>query len=328
MAAHQARPPRPGPTAGSSATARRRCSSAACCRSSARSSRCPPASRGCRSGASRCLTLRWAACRGCFVLDVHRARGRTQLGAWKDSLHYVDYAVAALIVVGVVVPRRAPRRAARSRRGRADAPAPEGALPVAPRARPRRAPRARRAAAGLLLGAHRRSSPGCSAGPTRSSTASCARPSRSRCTPAPRRRCWSRCATRSARRRAGSTRRRLGRSLAGSFVPPAVVGLRARAADRGAPGHAARRSPPAWSPAPSRSASPTRVGAPSPRGARTPGRADALVLGLAQACALVPGVSRNGATLAAARLRGFRRGDASALSRHVALPDHRRARPR
>ena len=47
---------------------------------------------------------------------------------------------------------------------------------------------------------------------------------------------------------------------------------------------------------------------------------DALALGLAQACALVPGVSRNGATLAAARARGFDRADANALSRHVALP--------
>ncbi len=48
--------------------------------------------------------------------------------------------------------------------------------------------------------------------------------------------------------------------------------------------------------------------------------ADALALGVAQACALVPGVSRNGATLTAARLRGFGRSDASVLSRHVALP--------
>ncbi|HEY0343231.1 MAG TPA: undecaprenyl-diphosphate phosphatase [Solirubrobacteraceae bacterium] len=50
------------------------------------------------------------------------------------------------------------------------------------------------------------------------------------------------------------------------------------------------------------------------------GPLDALVLGLAQACALVPGVSRNGATLAAARARGFAREDANVLSRHVALP--------
>jgi len=50
------------------------------------------------------------------------------------------------------------------------------------------------------------------------------------------------------------------------------------------------------------------------------GAMDALCLGLGQATALIPGVSRNGATLAAARLRGFGREDANALSRHVALP--------
>lgn len=47
---------------------------------------------------------------------------------------------------------------------------------------------------------------------------------------------------------------------------------------------------------------------------------DALLLGLAQAAALMPGVSRNGATLAAARARGFTREDANVLSRHAALP--------
>ena len=47
---------------------------------------------------------------------------------------------------------------------------------------------------------------------------------------------------------------------------------------------------------------------------------DGLLLGVAQACALYPGVSRNGATLTAARGRGFARADASVLSRHVALP--------
>jgi undecaprenyl-diphosphatase len=50
------------------------------------------------------------------------------------------------------------------------------------------------------------------------------------------------------------------------------------------------------------------------------GLLDALALGVAQACALVPGASRNGMTLAAARLRGFDRTDANELSRHVALP--------
>lgn len=50
------------------------------------------------------------------------------------------------------------------------------------------------------------------------------------------------------------------------------------------------------------------------------GALDATLLGLAQACALIPGASRNGMTLAAARARGFAREDANALSRHVALP--------
>jgi undecaprenyl-diphosphatase len=56
---------------------------------------------------------------------------------------------------------------------------------------------------------------------------------------------------------------------------------------------------------------------------RGPGDAvalDGLVLGIAQAAALVPGISRNGATLAAARLRGFTREQANLLSRTVALP--------
>ena len=46
---------------------------------------------------------------------------------------------------------------------------------------------------------------------------------------------------------------------------------------------------------------------------------DGLALGLAQTLALIPGVSRNGATLTAARARGFGRGDAQALSWHAAL---------
>jgi undecaprenyl-diphosphatase len=48
--------------------------------------------------------------------------------------------------------------------------------------------------------------------------------------------------------------------------------------------------------------------------------ADSLWLGVAQACSLIPGVSRNGATLAAARWRRFTRVDANRLSRHAALP--------
>jgi len=59
------------------------------------------------------------------------------------------------------------------------------------------------------------------------------------------------------------------------------------------------------------------------RGARhreDAGPRDGLALGLAQAAALIPGVSRNGATLTAARARGFDRPGAHALSWSVALP--------
>lgn len=59
---------------------------------------------------------------------------------------------------------------------------------------------------------------------------------------------------------------------------------------------------------------------PQERGFRDATPSDGLWLGVAQACALFPGVSRNGATLTAARLRRFARADAERLSRHVALP--------
>ena len=60
--------------------------------------------------------------------------------------------------------------------------------------------------------------------------------------------------------------------------------------------------------------------APQERGRGDAGPLDGLLLGLAQACALVPGVSRNGATLTAARARRFDRAQANLLSRTVALP--------
>ncbi len=47
---------------------------------------------------------------------------------------------------------------------------------------------------------------------------------------------------------------------------------------------------------------------------------DGLALGLAQAVALIPGVSRHGATLTAARARGFSRADAQTLSWLAGLP--------
>ena len=60
--------------------------------------------------------------------------------------------------------------------------------------------------------------------------------------------------------------------------------------------------------------------APQERTHADAGTLDALWLGVAQACSLFPGVSRNGATLAAARWRRFTRVDANRLSRHAALP--------
>jgi undecaprenyl-diphosphatase len=45
-----------------------------------------------------------------------------------------------------------------------------------------------------------------------------------------------------------------------------------------------------------------------------------LAVGLAQAAALVPGVSRNGATLTAARALGFSRSDSARLSWQAGLP--------
>ena len=111
--------------------------------------------------------------------------------------------------------------------------------------------------------------------------------------------------------------RRRGAVVALSFLPPAVAGLRwERAIERrlGGPGAtaagliagsvamaAADRSP--------------RV-----RGPGEAGPLDGIALGLAQAAALAPGISRNGATLAAARWRRFTRAQADLLSRTVALP--------
>ena len=60
--------------------------------------------------------------------------------------------------------------------------------------------------------------------------------------------------------------------------------------------------------------------APVARSFTSAGARDALALGVAQACALAPGVSRNGATLTAARLLRFDRPSANRLSRHAALP--------
>jgi undecaprenyl-diphosphatase len=59
---------------------------------------------------------------------------------------------------------------------------------------------------------------------------------------------------------------------------------------------------------------------PQRRGRGDAGAGDGLALGVAQAAALAPGVSRNGVTLAAARWRRFSRDQANLLSRTIALP--------
>jgi undecaprenyl-diphosphatase len=61
-------------------------------------------------------------------------------------------------------------------------------------------------------------------------------------------------------------------------------------------------------------------GFPEERGREEATAMDALAIGFAQACALVSGVSRNGATLSAARVLRFRRPDANVISRQIALP--------
>ena len=60
--------------------------------------------------------------------------------------------------------------------------------------------------------------------------------------------------------------------------------------------------------------------APRTRAAGEADAIDGMAIGVAQAAALAPGVSRNGSTLAAARARGFGRAQANLLSRTVALP--------
>jgi undecaprenyl-diphosphatase len=59
---------------------------------------------------------------------------------------------------------------------------------------------------------------------------------------------------------------------------------------------------------------------PQARGQGEATAVDGVVLGVAQAAALAPGVSRNGITLAAARWRCFSRDQANLLSRTIALP--------
>lgn len=130
---------------------------------------------------------------------------------------------------------------------------------------------------------------------------------------------------------AGALDRRRVTLIALSFAVPAVAGLtleRAIEQRLGTPasiagGLLAGSAAMAWADraGAGRGAPPGEAGGGArPRPRESAGTVDALWLGVAQACALIPGASRNGMTLAAARWRGFGREDANALSRHVALP--------
>jgi undecaprenyl-diphosphatase len=111
--------------------------------------------------------------------------------------------------------------------------------------------------------------------------------------------------------------RRRAAVLALSFVPPAIAGyVLERPIERllGGPGSTAVGLVAGSVAMVAADRRPEQRG----RGAVTP--ADGLALGIAQAAALSPGVSRNGATLVAARWRRFTREHANLLSRTVALP--------
>ena len=102
-----------------------------------------------------------------------------------------------------------------------------------------------------------------------------------------------------------------------SFVPPAIVGYRfERQIERRLGGPRAT----AVGLAAGAVAMALADRRPQQRGPGDVTPADGLALGLAQATALAPGVSRNGVTLAAARCRRFTREHANLLSRTVALP--------
>jgi undecaprenyl-diphosphatase len=117
--------------------------------------------------------------------------------------------------------------------------------------------------------------------------------------------------------------RRRATVLALSLAPPALAGLMLRGRIErllGGPRSIAVglvAGAVAMAIADTRAAAGSDCGARGAEGARA---ADGLALGLAQASALSPGVSRNGAALTAARARGFSREAAHALSWRVGLP--------
>jgi len=102
-----------------------------------------------------------------------------------------------------------------------------------------------------------------------------------------------------------------------SFVPPAVAGYRLERSIEARLGGPRTIAAGLTLGAIAMLAADTR---PQERGPGDAAPGDGLALGVAQAAALIPGVSRNGATLSAARWRRFTREHANLLSRTVALP--------
>jgi undecaprenyl-diphosphatase len=105
--------------------------------------------------------------------------------------------------------------------------------------------------------------------------------------------------------------------LALSFLPPAIVGYKLERPIERRLGGPRETAYGLLAGAAAMLAADTR---PQLRGRGEAGAADGLALGIAQAAALAPGVSRNGITLAAARWRRFSRDQANLLSRTIALP--------
>jgi undecaprenyl-diphosphatase len=102
-----------------------------------------------------------------------------------------------------------------------------------------------------------------------------------------------------------------------SFAPAAVAAL---GFERKIEGHLGEPVPIAFALAGGSVAMALADGRPQERERSDAGPRDAIVIGVAQACALMPGVSRNGATLTAARALRFKRRDANVISRQIALP--------
>ena len=257
---------------------------------------------------------------------------------WRDKLHYFDYVVLAgpdrarRLRLRQVAPRRRWRRPTpESARGEAETVVRDRGLSGCPRTSDPSRSRRRSDARAIALGAVQ--------GPAELLPDLELRPpvadplARRLGLGPPRRRAAQELRDRAARRRrrgaaarpAPGDRRRARAASTGarasvialSFLPPGRRRPRARAPDRGEPRRAASDGDRA---ARRRRRDGARRPRPKHRSRSRAGAVDGLALGLAQAAALAPGVSRNGATLTAARWRGFARAHANMLSRTVALP--------